>query len=245
MIMFGHVYEWVGIIPHCGVFPNLASVWWHSSKCIIYFILVLRMKVVFDGSAYQYSNKILYTLAVFVALFWVYAIFGDMTEIYGTYEYIPAEDKYWCQCHLAIYGIALSGGIDTVLSIVCLILFTRPLLIVLKNTRDIIQNDRNVEHLESDDKLQDFVVKYFLLTLIAITSTGIWTILALVSDFGALAAIDVNVNALCILLMGSLYKKCYFALCNLCHRGILKCKSKAGGTTRNNKSTATQSGVDL
>ena len=216
-----------GIVPkndkYCGVWPNMASIWWHSIKFFIYLILILRLKTAFDGSAYEYNWKIIYGLTVFVALFWLYAIFGDMTEIYGSVEYIVSENRYWCQVHLAIYGVALSGGIDTILSMLCLILFTKPLLNILRNTRP--ENPENAKH---DNKLQNFVIKYFLLTLIAISSTAIWTILALTTnDCGALVAIDVNINALCILLMGSTYQPYYFILCKPCHVGIGKLKKTA------------------
>eukprot|EP01084_Bolivina_argentea_P258676 436192_1 len=105
--MFGVMYKWFGNIKYCGFFSNLASIFWHSAKCVIYNILILRMKMAFDGSVYAYSNKIIYSFVIFVNIFWMYAIFGDSTEIYGTWEYIPSENAFWCQVHMAVFGVVI------------------------------------------------------------------------------------------------------------------------------------------
>eukprot|EP01084_Bolivina_argentea_P262015 442987_1 len=202
-------------LEHCGYFANVVSIWWHSSKCCIYYTFVLRMKMVFNNSAYAYSNKLLISLTAGITVFWMYALFGDLTEIYGTYEYVASENSFWCQVHLAIFGIIITGIVDSFLSIVCLILFVKPLICILKETGTSCTS-KNVKNV---------VIKYFLLSFVQIASTAIFVICALFK-LGTLAAIDVDINLLCILLMSSVHQKHYYFLCNPCHSIIERCQAK-------------------
>ena len=222
--LFGIPYQWFGFVTDCGVWPNLAAVMWHTAKCSIYNIYVLRMKVSFKGSAYEYSNNVLYVLCILFNLYWVYAVFGDMTEIYGSYEYIPSEDTYWCQFHFALWGMIVTGTIDTILSMICLSLFLKPLITVLRNSEGMKGN-------ADSNELEDFIIKYFLLSLIAIASTGLWVLcVVLQTNFGAIVGVDSSLNALSVFLMFGAYKKYYFLLCTPCHNIFKKCKRKAVGT---------------
>ena len=94
--LFPILYEWIGPVKHCSIWPNLLAAFWHSVKCSIYNLYLFRIKAVFRGSAYMYSNRIMYALAAMINTFWLFAIIGDFTEIYGVWEYAPSEDSFWC-----------------------------------------------------------------------------------------------------------------------------------------------------
>eukprot|EP01084_Bolivina_argentea_P291369 500762_1 len=213
--LFGIIHVWFGVLPDCGIFPNLLAVFYLSTKCLIYYTFIFRIKIVFNGTAYEYSNNILFCLIAAVTLFWIYGIFGSFTEIYGTNEYVPSEDSYWCQCHLAIFGIILSGGLDSILSVICLILFLKPLITILGQSSGTSKN------------IQNIAIKYFLLSLLQILSTGIWAILTLFCRMGILAAVDASINLFCVLLMSSVHQRYYYILCRVCHNRIASCKSKS------------------
>ena len=219
---FGFWYQWFGFLPDCGLYIPITTALWHTYKCLMYFIIVLRMKLVFTGSMYQYSNKIIYSLYTFILLFWCYAMFGDFTEIYGTYQYIPDENTYWCQYYMAVFGVILSGGIDFMISVVCLILFTKPLFTMLRNIRGIGAECE-------DSEFEGLIVKYFLLTFIAVGSTLLYLFIAFKFELGVLAAIDSDINILCVLLMNKSYERYYYLCCGVCHRLIGKCKSESNG----------------
>eukprot|EP01084_Bolivina_argentea_P151475 264378_1 len=211
--IFGSWYTWFGKLSDCGLFTNVAVIWWHCAKYSMYYIFLLRLKIAFDGSAYEYK-KILYGLTIFLAVSWIFAIFGAITEIYGEYIYVPSEDSYWCQCHLALFGVVIAGVGDMLFSVFCLVLFIKPLFKILKSTQD------------DDTELENFVIKYFLLTFIAISSTAIWTVLAMLFQLGSLAGIDMCINGMCILLMDKSYKRYYALLCKPCHQFIANFKTK-------------------
>ena len=215
---FGINYQWFGLIPDCGYFVNLLTIWWHSSKFCIYYTFLIRIKLVFNNTAYEYSPKILYTLTSMITLLWIYGIFGDMTEIYGSYQYIKSENTYWCQSNLAMFGLIFMGFLDSILSVFCLVLFIKPLIKILKNA----------SRQKTTLKLQNFVIRYFLLAFISIVSTAILMIFSIFFKLAAFAAIDVDINIICVLFMSSYYQKYYYMFCGSCHSTIAKCnKSKS------------------
>eukprot|EP01084_Bolivina_argentea_P151476 264381_1 len=63
--IFGSWYTWFGKLSDCGLFTNVAVIWWHCAKYSMYYIFLLRLKIAFDGSAYEYK-KILYGLTIFL-----------------------------------------------------------------------------------------------------------------------------------------------------------------------------------
>ena len=127
----------------------------------------------------------------------------------------------------------MSGFMDTALSVICLILFIRPLLKIFKQS-----SKRKTCH-----KSENFMIKYFVLVFIAIFSTGIWMILAIFSVFGSFAAIDVDINLLCVLFMSAAYQKYYDVLCRSCHSMVDKCYKSNSSELENVHSETTSTNL--
>merc|ERR1712113_95870 len=83
------------------------------------------------------------------------------------------------------------------------ILFIKPLVKLFRN---------------DDDTLQQLVVRYFLLSSIAILSTFAMTCLAMIVDCGGISS--VSINLICVLLMSRMYSKFYWCLCTPCHKVV-------------------------
>eukprot|EP01083_Nonionella_stella_P075979 206806_1 len=212
--MFGVFQSLFGFIKDCGILPNLTAIWWHCSKFCIYNIYILRLKVAYGESAFGYKDKTLLLLSIVVNIFWIYSIFGDLTEIYGTYQYEPSEGIYWCQLNVAVFGIVMTIAVDATLSILCLVLFLRPLIKIIRYA---------VKYNNPNAKMESLAIKYLLLTFIAIGSTTIWLFLFLFTEYGAFVAVDININALSVLLMNSIYQRYYVAFCLPCHTLVERC----------------------
>lgn len=102
---------------------------YHLTRCAFYALLITRIHVAFSNSVYSYNKKLKISLLIIVASCFTFAMIGDLgiNGISGFY-YDDTPGFASCQPIFKLYGIVLSGLIDTILSIVLLLLFIKPLL---------------------------------------------------------------------------------------------------------------------
>ena len=184
-------------------------------KNVIYFIFVIRIKVAFHDSIYQYKSHVINALFIIIGIWWIYTIYGDSQDMYGQWIYNEIDDGYWCETHVAVYGIYLTFIMDTIISSFTLYLFVRPLYLLLKESES-----------THNDMLLNCVIRYTLLTFITITSTASLLVIGVVVGLGELILFDSVINVFCLLLMTTNYDKYYRIFCKSCHRVIFKCANR-------------------
>lgn len=144
--------EWI-----CSVSQSITVILLHTAKVTIYGIFILRVKTSFKGSVYEYPSLLINGL--FFGLFGVYMvdIFGDIFETNGYWIYDNNYDIYWCQLKAAPWGLGFTVLADVFFSVVCLVLFTKPIKQLMKQV--------------NSEKLQTLNTKYSMLTVMAVSST--------------------------------------------------------------------------
>ena len=126
--------------------------------------------------------------------------------------YNKEEGIYWCQGIIPVWGSLATILTDSVLSITLMIMFLKPLIILIKYES---ANDR---------KLKRGVIKYTLLTIIAVISTGI-NQLMVCTDVGSFGAFDTIINSICIMLMNKIHVHIYKVVCKPCTLCIERCSN--------------------
>ena len=221
MSLFNYFYileSALGLPKYCGYYVNIQTLFWHTTKNLIYYIFVLRIAIAFKDSIYEYPSVLINGLFILITSWFIFTIYGDMTDIYGEWIYNEHDDGYWCKTHVAVYGVYLSFVVDTILSSVCLYLFVKPLYLLLRETAAFRRNSNN----RKNDLLLDCVIKYTLLTFMTISSTASFLIIAIVFSLGELALFDSVINIFLLLLMTSVYDNYYNIFCKSCHKMVYK-----------------------
>eukprot|EP01084_Bolivina_argentea_P267360 453815_1 len=121
---------------HANIYPpnDLFCTWlarintaiYHCTRCTFYTVLIIRVYLSFNNSIYKYNVRLIICLFIIVSLWWTFAMIGDLIidGIGGYYS----NDINSCQPIFQMYGIIMSGLVDFTLSIICLILFIKPLI---------------------------------------------------------------------------------------------------------------------
>ena len=154
-------HDWI-----CSVTQSIGVIFLHTAKVAIYCIFILRVETSFKGSVYEYSPKFIGCL--FFSLFIVYMvdIFGDIFATNGYWIYNKEYDIYWCQLNAATWGLGFTVLVDLFFSIVCLVLFTKPIKHLMKQI--------------NSKELQMLNTKYSILTMTAVSSTCMFVCLLFV-----------------------------------------------------------------
>ena len=200
---------------YCGYYMNMSPLFWHTTKNLMYYLFVSRIAIAFNDSVYQYSPMIIRGMFMVITIWWIFAIYGDIVHVYGEWMEEP-NGGWWCETYLASYGVPISFGVDIIISIICLYLFVRPLFLLLRESQC---ND--------NDMLLNCVIRYTLLTFIAVLSTAILCIIAIMTGIGDLIIFDSLINIICLLLMTSSYQRYYEIICKSCHHVIYKLAKKS------------------
>ena len=212
---------------NCNLVARIGSSLQLTSKSLIYYIYVLRMKMAFKDSQYQYSNTVIYGLVVFITLYILCAIFAFFTEVSGGWIYDASEDIYWCQIYAKVWTVLIAGFLDCMIQILCLVLFIKPLRQILKSSSD-----------QNNGRFIYVVIKVNVLTIFAISTTFLFNMAMLFEVGGIFLGIDGGINLLCIMLMASDYKYHYDLICKSCHISLEKCKNSASAKSKNDNTNS-------
>eukprot|EP01084_Bolivina_argentea_P154240 268899_1 len=120
---------------------------YHCSRCAFYALLITRIQISFKNSIYKYNIKLIITLFIIIFIFFLVAITSNLVLHQASAYY--DEQNACCVAIYASWGIIVSGSFDFIYSIICLILFIRPLLKLRKQCQ-IIQPINNMHSVTSE-----------------------------------------------------------------------------------------------
>ena len=169
-----------------------------------------RLQIAFFGSQFEYKRRVILALYGFITTMLCISIVGSFTETYGEWMYNEEEAINWCQGIVPVWGAISTVLTDSLLSIALMIMFLRPLILLIKYES---ANNR---------KLKRLVIKYALLSVIALISTFI-NMVMVCTNAGSFGAIDTIVNSICIMLMNQIHAHIYNVVCEPCTRCIERC----------------------
>ena len=141
----------------CNATQAITIMFFHSGKTGIYFIFIMRVYTAFQGSKYQYSKKLVQFLFFLLFCALCIYIFGDIFQTDGYWVYDDKYNTWWCQIEAQRWGVFFTILMDLFFSVVCLVLFTKPIKKIMKQAKS--------------DKLQKLNIKYTTLTWLAVLST--------------------------------------------------------------------------
>eukprot|EP01084_Bolivina_argentea_P126128 223390_1 len=94
----------------CNIWVRIGTISYQLSKGCIYCVFVLRLKLAFDGTMYEYSNKLLKTLLSIIIVYSVVNTITGFLCVYGKkiYIYTPHSINkafYMCETEIHMYVI--------------------------------------------------------------------------------------------------------------------------------------------
>ena len=212
----------------------------------LYLVIITRINLAFHDSCYRYSNKLIYSLYFTVILYFIaftyFDIFSDYKMV-GYYDKTAVYPKKFCNGKYnkeIVFGML---GFDIIFSTICLLLFIKPLIKIIRNTY-LLRNERaTVTTTETDEDMNitndtpysrryhdtsingsndnfiALVVKYTNLSFICMISTcaGL-CVLGLAHSTTTVIIIDNMFICLSLVLMTKFYEVWYYRLCGFTHR---------------------------
>ena len=209
----------------CEITQILLALFWHYANIATYLIFLFRAQVAFKNSKYEWSNSVIYGTFIFIILFFITSTIGDFIEIRGKWQY---DNKYTniyiCNAMYAQWGIFVNAFFDSIVSLICLYLFVKPLRLLIESRRRVSGAHEKVsyENRERQIKLSNLTVKLSLLTFITISSTFFLFSFILFWGLGGFAALDGVINCVCLMLMEKFYSQYYNVFCATPHRFCMR-----------------------
>eukprot|EP01083_Nonionella_stella_P044427 119628_1 len=203
----------------CAVIQKVIFAVYHAAKGCMYFVLVTRLRVIFQDSIFAYSNVLLNTLSAFVVVLMYGLIIADILFVYGDLQTDP-----WKRCirtqtdEINVILCKFFLILDACVSLLCLSLFIYKMRQCLITQNKLNKNDRSQAQSAFHFKLSYIMIKYSVLTFISILSTSIFIVFFTFIDISSSYSLcfDAMVNAFCILVMAKFYDAIYKG-CPMCY----------------------------
>eukprot|EP01084_Bolivina_argentea_P162528 282831_1 len=190
----------LGIKP-CEAFAIAGPSAYIIAKMLMYSVFIYRIYVVYSDSVFGYNTRLLIAFNVIVCIYSTIITFVNAFTM-DISIYYNANHKRVCRAA----GTKLVGflGIfcDTVVSCLCCYLFIKPLLILNKR-----------KHHQRTCSIQQLIVKYFILSFIAVFTTALSMIAFIIFGISAFLVADIVTNSICVLLMNKYYELYYQRIC--------------------------------
>ena len=203
----------------CLITPTVVSLSWQCAKCGLYLLFLLRLHTIYKDSVYRYSKRKLLVCAVItICINCSIAVCIVMfSKADGPRQYDIADIAIMCSLDIPDWLLYYAGAYDVVMNCLCLYAFIAP----LKKLQLVRSTETRSRHAT---RLSFVATKFVIVTSVAVLSTLI--MLATVAFTGAfiIAAYDMLINTICILLMLPYYRDdvYYEKLCCCCIK-MIKC----------------------
>ena len=200
---------------NCKLFGLSGVLCYAFAKFMLYQYYLARLYNIFSSSAFKFNTKILILSSIILI---TYNVVTSVLLVL-TYHVIPEKRQivYICSIRLPPYVFGIGNSLDQVISIVCLYLFTKPIVYLVNSINNSMNKDLN------DIKLFRILVKVYTLSTVQFITTLIaGTMLAI--GFGVqFWTTDAVINSICIALMNKVYTKTYNKLCCCMNKICGKC----------------------
>eukprot|EP01084_Bolivina_argentea_P309435 535233_1 len=167
-------------------------------KLFMYFVFIWRLYIVYTDSTFAYNTAIL-TIMIIIIILWGFG--NAILNVFTTKSVILiSEKRIYCTIDMYMPMVGSTVLYDLITCSICCYLFIRPLLWMIKNN-------------QNNETMYTLIVKYTILTFVAVISTFIIFIAVGVTDLAGLVAIDVTINSFCIFLFNNKYNNFYNCIC--------------------------------
>eukprot|EP01083_Nonionella_stella_P007013 20297_1 len=215
-------------IESCNTASSIATNSYLTGKCLMYFVFILRLHTVYSHSTFSYNTKILIILFAITVVYWISILIINVLTIEFDVLY-DVNGRKMCTAYTDPTWMMVASAYDIIVSILCCVLFIRPLLILNKHE----------EHETS--MLFQLVLKYVILTAIAVITTFIIFVFIFLLKYPTLITIDIVINCICIFFFNKRYIKYYEVMC--C--GAIKCLQGLCNALSKNNHTIVSSDTEI
>eukprot|EP01084_Bolivina_argentea_P300725 518626_1 len=188
-------------IKGCEITGRAGPSCYFIAKMFMYLVFIYRLYIVYSDSAFAYNNKILLILLLFVVIYTIFIVIINLLtlEIGISYE---LNNGRVCNAYGAPAVLMTTAFFDTMISALCCYLFIKPLMIL-----------NNHEINKHSTRMYKMILKYVVLTFVAVTTTFLLLGLMTMSKISSLLAIDIVINCICIALFNKYYHYYYKGIC--------------------------------
>eukprot|EP01084_Bolivina_argentea_P235632 396454_1 len=212
----------------CLIWSNIGYVLYGFSKCILYLLLILRLHIVYQSSAFAYNPKWLLLMSGIITVETL--ILCVMVPLNTSVKIVYHNDVRICEGLVDIIYLGIVVVFDFIVSFLTLYLFLRPLNVLLVDieteptsisstspasspTSLPTSSPRAGNKTKSDKKLYKVMIKFCTLTLMMVLSTMIIIIIIGLFDVQSIAVVDIAINCICITFFNQVYDKYFKRIC--------------------------------
>ena len=185
---------------NCYTIELILNVTFQFCKLCIYAIFILRIQLAFAFTAYAYNKYIISLLYLFILSYFIISVVLQIINLKSDWMYSPDT---WCKTYFPGWLVAMILSCDIIISVLTLIMFIRPLRILLKQIDGIVK----------DNAFHILISKYLILSTVAILSTLIGFIGTAAFGWTILLGVDDMINVSCIVLITTIHDRDYRWLC--------------------------------
>eukprot|EP01084_Bolivina_argentea_P068406 124517_1 len=193
-------------------------------KTFMYSVFVLRLYSVYDNTAYAFNK---YILSICGSLVVIISLSISISAIYVAtptkYQHkIFNKIKIQCTGTYPHYQLALFAMNEIIVITVLLYAFISPLRKMLKASK---LSDHNYARKKVANSFKFVAIKTSILTLFAMCSSFLSMIIIGTTKSTTIAAEDMIINSICIMLMYTYYSEWYYKCCYCCIKCCEYCQS--------------------
>eukprot|EP01084_Bolivina_argentea_P255143 429057_1 len=181
--------EWTSI--SCLTYSRLGIIAWFFGKCFMYQVFILRLDAAYRKSQYKYSDTFLIIFSTLIVLETI--AFSIWIYIYTTTETVYYGNVRICTPHMSLIVLGLGLIIDQIVSFTTLILFLKPMTTLML--------EMSTTNNKTQQNMKLLIHKYSTLTMVAVLTTFVHTIITGTFDIAVTAMIDMVINSLCVALL--------------------------------------------
>eukprot|EP01084_Bolivina_argentea_P302208 521613_1 len=162
-----------------------------------------RIYFVYCNSFFQYKSTLLVFLSIFIIIFTLFELLFFAKSGVKTHRMVTHSGFAFCHTVHASSVLLLVASFDTVISLLCLYLFIRPLILLTKQSDD----------KRTKQEMYAVVSKYIILSTVAVLTTFLIFTSNAIFKISGIFSIDICVNCLCIMHFNKKYIRSYSKLC--------------------------------
>ena len=181
------------------------------TRSSLYLLIVTRLPLAFNDSAFSYSTCLIITLYSIVIIYTIAATIVNIFYIDGTWG------QYFCIWEVKQFILIEMIIFDLIFGVVTLYLFTIPLVKIMRISY--ILNQGIPQH---DEIFTNLVVRYTNLSSLCLLSTSVSLALFIIFDSIIIMVLDNIIVSISIVFMSKYYRTSYDKLCGCCHNCWLK-----------------------
>eukprot|EP01084_Bolivina_argentea_P032011 59227_1 len=217
----------------CLIWTNIGLVIFLFNKCILYLLLILRLHIVYSGSAFAYNPKWLLLMSIILIVETL--IVSVVAPLNSSVKIVYHNNVRICDGTIDIIVLGIISLVDFIVSFLTLYLFLKPLNILLAgdieneitsasstspvspasspNSSPASSPRAHNEPRQTNKRFYKVIIKFGTLTVIMVLTTFMMLVMVGLLDLASMVVIDTLINCICVCLFNHVYDKYFKRIC--------------------------------